>query len=226
MAINALTLAQMAADAYEPQCALLGEWTYQDLIERNNFQARAYKHNRASLAVVSFRGTANMRDALVADLGAIGFSLNALALELNSAIDFTGKIKGMFKDVWLTGHSLGGAYVQLIAAICELPGYTFNAPGVLNLLHQMSPNLAVRLCGGLGGGLLSVLSGGRSDFITQVAGGIAGNNGEAILNYRGNLDPVSLIGVHVGAPMQTIALPDQRPHPHSMEPIIRALSRR
>ncbi|MBA2920543.1 hypothetical protein GON01_02415 [Sphingomonas sp. MAH-20] len=230
MAITTLAFAEMANDTYVDGgiSRLLGEWQLQDLITRDNFHARAYKHTRASLAVVAYRGTVptSFKDVVVADLCGIGLSLNALALNLNTAIDFTGKIKAMYRDVWLTGHSLGGAYVQLLAAICELPGYTFNAPGVLNLLHQMSPNLAVRIAGGLGGGALSVLSRGTTDLITQVAAGVAGNNGEAILNYRGNFDPVSLVGVHVGAPLQTIELVDQKPHVHSMEPIIRTLKGR
>lgn len=84
--------------------------------------------------------------------------MNAIALLLNSAIDFTIKIKIMFGDCWLVGHSLGGASVQLIAAICDMPGVTFNAPGVLNLLNQMSSRIGTRIVGSVGGGAMSLLT--------------------------------------------------------------------
>ena len=114
--LDTLTFARIASDTYQPPCSteLLGDWVLQDMIEDENFLARAYKASSGKFVVVAFRGSANWRDALIADAGAIGLSLNALALKLNSAIDFTGKIKYLFGDCWLVGHSLGGAYVQLL----------------------------------------------------------------------------------------------------------------
>lgn len=48
----------------------------------------------------------------------------------------------------------------------------------------------------------------------------------AVANFRGNMDPVSKIGVHVGMPVVTIALASQMPHPHSMVPLIHAVGAR
>lgn len=236
--IDVLTFARLADDCYSPaatSAALRGEWLVKDLIENDNFLARAYARKNGRLAVVAFRGTVptSWEDWVVANFGGIGLSLNSMALKLNTAVDFTGKIKSLYGDVWLTGHSLGGAYVQLVAAICEVPGMTFNAPGVLNLINQMSPGLARRLIGAVGGGAMSLLtggvltgSGGVSDYFNRAA---AANNDAAfpmLSNWRGNLDPISLIGAHAGGPLQTIDCLDNQPDVHAMARIIRTLEAR
>ncbi len=224
-ALNMLALARMADDVYAPgnSTLLLGDWILQDMIEDKNFRARAYKHARRRVAVVVFRGTANWRDAVVADAGAIGLSLNALALKMNSAIDFTTKIKTLYPAMWMTGHSLGGAYVQLMSAICDVPGTTFNAPGVTGLINQMSSNPLVRLAGSVGGGAMSLLTLKASDLLNMAAASFEDAAFQPVANYRGHLDPVSLIGVHVGQRVKSIRVANQSPHPHSMQPIIRSL---
>ena len=63
------------------------------------------------------RGTANMKDAVAADLGGIGLGLNALAMKLNDALEFTSGVSHQAEVTWLTGHSLGGAFVQMVGAI-------------------------------------------------------------------------------------------------------------
>ncbi len=90
----------------------------------------------------------------------------------------------------------------------------------------MSPNVAIRLVGSVTGGAMSVLTLGTSDLLTKVASGMSNDPAQAILNYRGNMDPVSLIGVQVGAPARTIELLSQRPHPHSIEAIVGTLERK
>lgn len=224
--LDRLTFARLAEDTYAPPCsaALLGNWLLHDYVQDDNFLARAYRAAQGKVVVVAIRGSDNWKDGVIADLGAIGLSLNAMALKLNSAIDLASRMKYAFGDCWLVGHSLGGAYVQLLSAICELPGMTFNAPGALNLLNQMSPSAAVRIAGALGGGAMSLLSHRLSDYFNMAA---ASNNDaafQAVVNLRGNMDPVSLVGTHVGMPLQTLHLKDQSPHPHSMKPIIRTLS--
>lgn len=224
--LDLLTLARMAADTYGPPCwthGLVGDWYVHRYKDDENFHVRAYESRRSKLVVVAFRGSANWKDGVIADLGAIGLALNSLALKLNTAIDFTSEKRATHKNCWLVGHSLGGAYVQMLSAICEVPGTTFNAPGVLSLLNQMSPNAAVRLAGALGGGAMSVLSGHLSDYFNQAAAAMEDTAFQAVQNFRGNMDPVSLIGSHVGMPLQTLQLNDQSPHPHSMDPIIRKL---
>lgn len=221
-----LTLARLAKDVYEPTSALTGDWTRQDRMDDGNFMAGLYVPARPGMAVVSFRGSDNWQDWVIADGAGIGLSLNAFAMKLNTAVDFTSRMRQAFPDLWLTGHSLGGAFVQLVAAICELPGMTYNAPGVLNLLNQMSSNPLVSVIGGMGGGILSTASLGLTDYFNKAA---AANNDAAftsVANYRGEWDPVSKIGTHVGAPVSTIRVASIAPHPHSMVPIIRALEAR
>jgi len=104
-----------------------------------NFHVRAYESRRSKLVVVAFRGSANRKDGVIADLGAIGLALSSLALKLDTAIDFTSEKKASHRNCWLVGHSLDGAYVQMLSAICELPGTTFNAPGVLSLYGSNPP---------------------------------------------------------------------------------------
>ena len=224
--LNLVTLARIAADTYGPPCSihgLVGEWYVQDKKEEDNFLARSYVSLKGNLMVVAIRGSANWKDGVIADLGAIGLALNSLALKLDAAIEFTSGNKYKNNTCWLVGHSLGGAYVQMLAAICELPGTTFNAPGVLSLLNQMSPNAVVRLAGAVGGGAMSVLSHGISDYFNQAAAAMEDTAFQAVQNFRGNMDPVSLIGSHVGMPLQTLHLKDQSPHPHSMMAILRTI---
>lgn len=108
--------------------------------------------------------------------------------------------------------------MQLVGSILELPGKTFNALGVLNLLNQMSPNTARWLVAGA----LHTLTLGEVAYFTGVHERVMG----AISNYRGEWDSVSRIGVHLGAPLQTIQVATLAPNPHSMLPIIDVLKRR
>lgn len=222
-----LTLARMAQDIYESSSGMTDGWTLQRRMEDDNFLAGLYvSAQRGRPAVISFRGSANWQDWVIADAGGIGLSLNAFAMKLNTAVDFTSRMKVSFPNLWLTGHSLGGAFVQLVAAICEVPGMTFNAPGVLNLLNQMSSNPLISAIGGIGGGVLSVGTLGFTNILNMAAA--AGNDAafSPIQNFRGEWDPVSQVGRHVGAEVQTIRVASVAPHPHSMVPIIRALELR
>jgi len=221
-----LTMARLADHVYQDS-KVIGDWTRDDRLDDGNFMAALYvPSGKRRQAIVSIRGSANWQDWVIADGGGIGLSLNAFGMKLNSAIDFTSKVKATFPDVWVTGHSLGGAFVQLVAAICEVPGMTFNAPGVLNLVNQMSSNPLVSMIGGLGGGVLSTATLGLANYFNMAAAAGEDAAFQSVLNYRGEWDPVSKIGVHVGAPISTIQVASVAPHPHSMEPIIRALSLR
>lgn len=217
-----LDLARMAEDCYADASspALLGKWERQDKPRRyGNFYSCAYKRTDDSgLVVVAFRGTDDKTDALVDDFLGIGLGLNALVMDVHAAVDWTRHWQTRTKNLWLTGHSLGGAYVQLVGSLLDIPGMTFNAPGVLNLLNQISPNRARSLISGA----LHALTLGKIAYFVGVDDGAMG----AIANYRGQWDPVSRVGVHVGAPLQTVRVSTREPHVHSMLPIIDALSRR
>ena len=225
--INALTLARMAEDCYEPcrSPRMLGKWTRNDKEsgEQDNFYACAYRLKDSGITVVAFRGTQDWRDAIVEDVCGIGLSLNSLSLKLEKAIEFTSMMQFASKDLWLTGHSLGGAYVQLVAAILNIPGMTFNSPGALNLLNQMSPRLQSKIAGSIGGGVLDVMTRGVVTLLNKIT---ADEHAfAAVVNYRHALDPVSLIGAHIGQPVQTLKSSVIKPHPHSISALIASLEK-
>ncbi|MBR0680707.1 hypothetical protein GXW74_09420 [Roseomonas eburnea] len=237
-----LNMAKIAADVYNDvsESDMLRDWhtnQIQDLHEckKDNFLARAYwRGSRNRIACVCFRGTDDLQDALVEDLGGIGLGLNALAMKLNDAVEFTASVAARAEITWLTGHSLGGAYVQLVGAILGLPGISWNAPGALALVNQLSSNPIRSAVGGIGSAGMGVLAslptaglGGLAVSLMNKLAALGGDEAFApIANYRGNWDPVSLVGTHVGVPLETIVCPTQSPHVHSMIPIIRALELR
>ena len=71
---------------------------------------------------------------------------------------------------------------------------------------------------------MSLLTHGLSDYFNKAVASADAHAFPAVANFRGNMDPVRLIGTHVGAPVQKIILGSQQPHPHSMIPLIRALA--
>lgn len=237
-----LNMARIADDVYNEasQSEMLRDWhtsQVQDLHEsrKDNFLARVYWRGTSKrIACVCFRGTDDLKDAVVEDLGGIGLGLNAVAMKLNDALDFTATVAARAEITWLTGHSLGGAYVQLVGAMLGLPGISWNAPGALALVNQLSSNPIRAAVGGAGSAGVSFISslatlglGGR--LVTALNQIVAASGDDAfspIANFRGNWDPVSMLGCHVGMPLQTIDCPTQAPHPHSMVPIIRALEQR
>lgn len=96
---------------------------------------------------MAFRGTDNMQDAVGANIGGMGLGLVTKTFTLNDTVAFTQNIARKYPDCWLSGQSLGGAYVQLVGALLNLPGVTFNASGVLHLLNAMYSNPFVKIAG-------------------------------------------------------------------------------
>jgi hypothetical protein len=237
-----LTLAQMAEDCYYSPpgwrgvpafCgALRKDWTAISIpCAKNAFSATAYIHNRIRWVVVAFRGTNNFDDK-VADIGGIGFGLNNVLLHTSEALQFTRSFQGQFKDLWLTGHSLGGAYVQLVAATLNssgkgsIPGMTFNAPGVLNIVNMNSGNFRW-LIGFEGATVFDRLGYGIPDLANIVFA--ADSAYPPVLNYRAKGDLVSLVGVPVGSPQQTLEIklhPNEFPPNHGIKWIVEYLSGR
>lgn len=230
-----IDLAKMSEDVYREHqdSKMLGKWSVKDTLNEDNLRIRAYENSSSKTLVLCIRGTANTKDLVISDLAGIGMGGGALGLKMNDAVTFTADYAACNKDVWLTGHSLGGAYVQLLSCILDVPGVTFNAPGVVALVNQMDSNPLVATAGGAASAGMGVLASLAApfgadivDFITKAAAGASNNAFGAVSNYRGNMDPVSKVGVHVGMPPVTIDLDSQRPHPHSMVPLIAALEKR
>ncbi len=145
--MSLVAFAEMAADSYNrTPCALdfHGWKRSQDKTlgtnSNSNFFACAYQLRNTNIVAIGYKGTDEWRDGVYADLGGIGLILNALAMNVQDALDFAYQWSQKSDCVWLTGHSLGGAYVQIVAAILDLPGFTFNAPGALHLVNQYSNN--------------------------------------------------------------------------------------
>jgi len=214
-----LALAKMANDVYEPgnSPVMLGDWTRQDKPEEyGNFYACAYKYKgTGDIVTVSIRGTDDTEDAWVDDVAGIGLGLGALVMDYTQACDYVANWKRHSRKLFLTGHSLGGAYVQLVGSKVGVPGASFNAPGVMNLINMMSGNWVTRIASGA----LHGLTLGKIAYVT----GTEAPNDDGISNFRGSWDPVSQVGVHVGHELRTIQVGSIAPHPHSMLPIIRTL---
>jgi len=233
-----LDFAMMAHDSYNGDAVGYNDWAktkcpWQRDIgvagqkQVGRFYACVYKLPRAGIAVVAYRGTDDLGDTLVDDVGGIGLSLNALALRLDDAVDFASLYRPMFKDLWVVGHSLGGAYAQLVSAALGVPGVSFNAPGVLHLYNQLSPSRVRRFIGAATGSIDALLGLALPFYESGLTKAVSGAQDlPAVANLRGHMDPVSLVGAHLGAPLQTIRVPHNSPHPHSMVPIIDALKTR
>ena len=104
--------------------------------------------------------------------------------------------KNLGYDVYLTGHSLGGLYAQLASMMFGLPGATFNAPGVSDVLYHCK------------------------NFVPQIKGEVN------FLNYRHNDDIVSLFKLdhHFGSVI-VHEFPKKDPYTaHNMEMLFKLLS--
>jgi len=204
-------MAQMALDSYASNYAatastksLAAEFDRADSITKDNFRAYAYRSKKISWTVIAFRGTDNSEDKVLADGAGIGLALGPLAMHSAVALIFSQQWQKKSKDFWLTGHSLGGAFVQLVGAKLRVPGVTFNSPGVLNLLNETSGRMVRAPIGFLGGALIDLSLYQMPSVLNAAA---AANDDSAfppIANYRTAGDLVSRIGVPVGAPMQLV----------------------
>jgi hypothetical protein len=238
-------MAELAEDCYHPtQGRDFHGWRLStrpglDQVEHGNFFACAYELRRADFVTIAFRGTALKRlGDDVDDVLGIGLSLNSIVMHVTPALDFACKWASRTKNIWLTGHSLGGAYVQIVAALLNLCGITFNAPGVVHLTNQFSEHPLTKFAGGalnptmevlavaanpLGEVLAHRLTG--SDLVSFFTKALAADDDLAfapVANYRAQHDPVSCLGVHVGSPPRVIQVRSAL-NPHAMALIVEAL---
>lgn len=234
-----IAFAEMAADCYNESNIVPGDlhgWSRCGNLESGsasdrNFYACAYRLKNTDLITIAYRGTANFRDAALADAAGIGLSMNALAMNVQPALDFAYRWLQKSKNIWLVGHSLGGAYVQIAAAIWKMYGVTFNAPGVLHLLNQFSEHPFTKYAGSICNPAMQILvrSFGSVDLVSYFSKALAADDDlpfAAIANYRAQNDPVSQLGVQVGSPAVVIKVDPAVGKIHRMATIVEALGGR
>lgn len=185
-----LTFARLSQDAYSEsgsgsidgfrrlQGTTLGRWSGAG---GSSFFASAYL--RGQTGVVAIRGSAERKDWLDADVD-LARLRNPIS-QLGDGFDFLGNARRYFEAngveiIVVTGHSLGGALAQVLAArITTMPvaGVTYNAPGAAGLLGPVK---------------------------------LPARNAVNIVNIRSTLDPVSLRGTHLGSRPISIATKSPR----------------
>jgi hypothetical protein len=234
-----LAFAQIANDVYDSEYHKvdLQGWTRATdnaaEFSAGSFLARAYHHPKLGAYTVAFRGTylADFKDGLSdvdADIRGIGLGSISI-LKLAAAMSFSGHWARKSKHFWLVGHSLGGAYVQVVAARLNLFGMTFNAPGVLHLVNQLSGHPLEKLVGSVSTPVMQVLvrTIGRIDLVSFLDKAASSEDNSAfppVANYRASGDIVSLCGIQVGAPEQSVKVAGSSDpfNQHSMERLVEA----
>lgn len=95
------------------------------------FQAVAYKNEITKEIVIAYRGTDSLLDGIISD---VQIAFNLTPQQTSPAIEFYNKIatsvSGEGYTISATGHSLGGALAQYVAAVVGISAVTFNAPGI------------------------------------------------------------------------------------------------
>jgi len=120
-------------------------WTEtQTLKNEFGFDATLYTYNCER--VIAYRGTNDVYDAALDDRQ---IYQGREPDQFGPALAFARKHGKTGAQVYLTGHSLGGALALMVGAAMNLPAVAFNAPGVLRsctkaAVRQASPAMAAR----------------------------------------------------------------------------------
>jgi pimeloyl-ACP methyl ester carboxylesterase len=142
-------LGLLAAAAYDTAYKPNMGWTRKDIHASrgglNGFQAAIFV--KGNITVISFRGTAQAMD-VVAD-AKLGTGMNSTYFSEAEAYVRAYRNK---PNVYVCGHSLGGAIAQIVANRCGFRMVTFNAPGVAvlasrNIAQGTAPMNLVRAAG-------------------------------------------------------------------------------
>lgn len=188
-------LGRMAAAVYEDEPAVEG-WTCPNHLRAsggwNGFQAATFTGDGATIIV--FRGTAQAMD-VGADLR-LGTGMNTSYFSDGESYAAGAAAPG--EDVYVCGHSLGGAIAQVVANRGGYKMVTFNAPGVAVFASRNVRDMAtstpwmqaIRMGGALVSSVTSPMQAYRD--IRSTFHTVRG------LNIRLSYDAVSSIGIHYG----------------------------
>jgi pimeloyl-ACP methyl ester carboxylesterase len=185
-------LGLMAAAVYDDTPAVPG-WTCPNHLQAtsswNGFQAATF--NGEGVTVIVFRGTSQAMD-VGADLR-LGVGMNTSYF--SDGEDYAAQAARPGDNVYVCGHSLGGAIAQVVANRGGYKMVTFNAPGVAvfasrNLASATAVGTGVRMAGALIGTITNPMQTWRD--VRSTFRSVRG------LNIRLSYDAVSQIGVHYG----------------------------
>jgi putative lipase involved disintegration of autophagic bodies len=154
----------------------------------DGFQAAAFSKDGAT--IIAFRGTAQAIDAVVDLKLTAGMNSTYFSAGENYAQPYTHR-----PNVYICGHSLGGAIAQVVANRLGFKFVTFNAPGVAVFasrnIWQASPNMtAVRSIGMVASAFRHPIQAVRD--VRSAFNVVHG------LNICLECDVVSQIGIHYG----------------------------
>lgn len=162
----ALLLAELSSNIYTPKT---GPDTYTNSIndyyflrkdiQDNNpgYFACAYANTSGSQIVLVVRGSETWKNlfgdtAFVKSASDTYSPTPLLRTEVQDAANFLATLESDYPkaNIILTGHSLGGAVVQMLGMAARLDAYAFNAPGSLQLYDDLSTELRVGKWGDTG----------------------------------------------------------------------------
>lgn len=183
------TYATLCNDVYtptsKPPVAMV-----QRVITEGNFAAKIYSVNKTM--VIAYAGTDDLQDTLLEDVVGIGLTGATVTMHYTTALRIAAQAAER-GTIEVCGHSLGGAYAQLVARELDVTGVTFNAPGAAHMNPTGSSGGAVTPGGVIGG-----------------AGAKLGEwlvRGTYTYNFRHPTDVVSAVGIHCGNRCRNLPMP-------------------
>ncbi len=200
-------LGLLAAAVYEDVPAVQG-WACPNHLQAssswNGFQAATF--TKDGVTVIVFRGTSQAMD-VGADLR-LGVGMNTSYF--SDGEDYAAGAAAPGDNVYVCGHSLGGAIAQVVANRGGYKMVTFNAPGVAVFASRNAEDIAsatpwmtaIRVTGALVGTVTNPMQTFRD--IRSTFHTVRG------LNVRLSYDAVSQIGIHYGE-MVTLDGPTMNP---------------
>ena len=200
-------LGLMAAAVYEDEPAV-GGWVCPNHLQAssswNGFQAATF--TKEGVTVIVFRGTSQAMD-VGADLR-LGTGMNTS--HFSDGEDYAAGAAAPGDNVYVCGHSLGGAIAQVVANRGGYKMVTFNAPGVAVFasrnVRDMATSTPWMQAIRVGGALVSTVTNPMQTFrdIRATFNTVRG------LNIRLSYDAVSSIGIHYGE-LVTLTGPTMNP---------------